>query len=71
MIKVTFGDSDRAKSIEAELLSIMSDLQDVSLRLVNVSHRLSFQDTAGRLQGYADVIRQTGGNICDLFEFYK
>lgn len=71
MIKVHFGESDNAKYVETELLDIMSVLQDVSLRLVNVSHRIKFEDTKGRLQGYADVIRLTGGNICELFEFYK
>ena len=71
MLKVHFGDNENARTVEAELLAIMDELQNVSLRLVHVSHRIKFEDTAGRLQGYADVIRLTGGNICELFEFYK
>lgn len=71
MQKVFFSESENSKVVEKELLDIMDVLGNVSLRLLNVSHRIKFEDTKGRLQGYADVIRDTGANISNLFEFYK
>jgi len=70
-MKVLFSNNPESQQIEAEILAIMTDIERVSLRLLNVSHRVPFADTKGRLQGYADVIRDTGGNISELFEFYK
>lgn len=33
-MKVFFGDNENARTVEAELLAIMDELQNVSLRLV-------------------------------------
>lgn len=70
-LKATFGKTPHARKVETELLSIMDVLQDVTLRLHEVSFELPFEDTKGHLQGYADVINSISGNISELFEFYK
>lgn len=70
-MKVSFSDSENSKQVESELLSIMGALQEAALRLVNISHRVGLADMEGRLQGYADVISSTSGNISEMFEFYK
>lgn len=71
MMKVTFGKSENAQQIEKELLSIMKELQETAERLHNVSWRLSFPDVTGKLQGYADIVRDVAGNIAVSFEFYN
>lgn len=70
-MKVTFGKSENAQQIEKELLSIMKELQETAERLHTVSWRLSFPDVTGKLQGYADIVRDVAGNIAVSFEFYN
>lgn len=70
-MKVTFGKSDNAKFIEKELLSIMADLHETATRLHSVAWKVSFLDVTGKLQGYADIIRNVGDDISETFEFYK
>lgn len=70
-MKVTFGKSERAQNLEKELLSIMKDLQETAARLHSVAWQVSFPDVTGKLQGYADIIRNVGDNISENFEFYK
>lgn len=70
-MKVTFGKSERAQQLERELLDIMANLQTTAERLHSISWQLSFPDVTGKLQGYADVIRNVGDNISENFEFYK
>lgn len=70
-MKVTFGKSERAQQVEKELLSIMESLQATAERLHLISWQVSFPDVTGKLQGYADVIRNVGDNISESFEFYK
>lgn len=70
-MKVTFGKSERAQNLEKELLDIMANLQTTAERLNSVAWQVSFPDVTGKLQGYADVIRNVGDNISDSFEFYK
>lgn len=70
-MKVTFGKSERAQNLEKELLSIMENLQSTAERLNSVAWQVSFPDVTGKLQGYADVIRNVGDNISENFEFYK
>lgn len=70
-MKVTFGKSERAQNLEKELLDIMANLQSTAERLNSISWQVSFPDVTGKLQGYADVIRNVGDNISENFEFYK
>jgi len=70
-MKIPFTQSENSKQVESELLSIMEALQDLSLRIVKISYSVPFEDTRGRLQGYADIISSVTGNISDQFEFYK
>ena len=70
-MKVTFGKSERAQNLEKELLSIMAELHETAARLHSVAWQVSFPDVTGKLQGYADIIRNVGDNISESFEFYK
>lgn len=70
-MKVQFSKSENSKQLEKELLSIMESLQETSLRLVKASYKVGLADVEGRLQGYADIISSTSGNISELFEFYR
>ncbi len=73
MLKVHFT-TESGKQIEQELLSVMEELQETSLRLVLISNKIGLsglKDTEGRLKGYADIINSTSGSISELFEFYK
>lgn len=63
--------SERAQRVKGELIAIMQQLQDVTLRLHKVSFDVPLEDVRGRLQGYADTIDATSGNISELFEFYN
>ena len=71
MMKVTFGKSDRAQQLEKELLDIMANLHETATRLHSVSWQVSFPDVTGKLQGYADIIRNVGDNISENFDFYR
>ncbi len=70
-MKVTFSESERAQQLQRELLDIMANLQATAERLHTVSWRVSFPDVTGKLQGYADIIRNVGDNISESFEFYR
>lgn len=70
-MKVTFSESERAQQLQRELLDIMANLQATAERLHTVAWRVSFPDVTGKLQGYADIIRNVGDNISESFEFYR
>lgn len=70
-MKVTFSESERAQQLQRELLDIVANLQTTAERLHTVSWRVSFPDVTGKLQGYADIIRNVGDNISESFEFYR
>jgi hypothetical protein len=70
-MKVTFSESERAQQLQRELLDIMANLQTTAERLHAVSWRVSFPDVTGKLQGYADIIRNVGDDISENFEFYR
>ncbi len=71
MLKVHFSDSDNSKQVERELLETLSTLQEIAGAIVSTAWKVPFEDTRGRLFGYADIINNIAGNISDLFEFYK
>jgi len=70
-MKVTFSNSERAQTLEKDLLAIMENLHATAERLHTLSWRVSFPDVTGKLQGYADIIRNVGDNISENFDFYK
>ena len=70
-MKVTFSDSERAQTLEKDLLAIMENLHKAAEQLHTISWRVSFPDVTGKLQGYADIIRNVGDNISENFDFYK
>lgn len=71
MMKVTFGKSERAQQLEKDLLEIMAELHETAARLNTVAWNVSFPDVTGKLQGYADIIRNVGDNISENFDFYR
>lgn len=71
MMKVHFSESERAKQVERELIEIIGKLNELSSTIVKTAYKVPYEDTRGCLIGYADMVNNIGGNICDLFEFYK
>ena len=70
-MKIHFSESDNSKQVERELLETISILQGLTENIVQTAWKLPFEDTRGRLFGYADLINNIAGNISELFEFYK
>lgn len=71
MALVTFSDKEESQKLQADLATLMMDLQDISTRLHLISYRMKLEDYKGRLQGYADIVSAIGGQFSELFEFYR
>ena len=71
MLKLHFSDSDNSKQVERELLETIFTLQAITEAIVKTAWKVPFEDTRGRLFGYADLINNIAGNISEMFEFYK